>query len=181
MSRLAVLAVLAPLAAAVTGCVPPGPPNPAVGETRFLCCNLRYEKNAVTDVNYQVGTLIPVGTRAHITEAGGNRVTFEAEGHPPLTVVFKYGRKALSFDEYLDRLLVRDDPRRTLPAGNVRALVEAGEVEPGMTRDQVIMALGYPPAHRTPSLSAPTWTYWQNRWITMVVAFDGDRVSRVVR
>jgi hypothetical protein len=50
-----------------------------------------------------------------------------------------------------------------------------------MTRDQVLMSLGYPPAHRTPSLSASTWTYWQNRWVTMVVAFEGDRVSRVVR
>jgi len=178
MSRPTVFALLAALA---WGCVPPGPPNPAVGETRFLCCNLRYEKNAVTDVNYQVGTRIAVGTRVHVTEAGGNRVTFEPEGHPPLTVVFKYGRKTLSFDEYLDRLLVRDDPRRTLPAGDVRTLVEAGEVEPGMTRDQVVMSLGYPPAHRTPSLSASTWTYWQNRWVTMVVAFDGDRVSRVVR
>jgi hypothetical protein len=178
MSRLAVLAVLTVVAA---GCVPPGPPHPATGESRYLCCNLRYERNAITDVNYQVGTLIPVGTRVHITAAGGNRVTFEAEGHPPLTVVFKYGRKALTFDEYLDRLLVRDDPRAKLPAGKVRTLVEAGDVEPGMTRDQVIMSLGYPPAHRTPALSAATWTYWQNRWVTMVVAFDGDRVSRVVR
>jgi hypothetical protein len=178
MSRLTILALLATLA---WGCVPPGPPNPIVGETRFLCCNLHYEKNAITDVNYQVGPMIPVGTRVRVTEAARNRVTFEPDGHPPLTVVFKYGRKTLTFDEYLDRLLVRDDPRPKLPAGKVRTLVEAGDVEPGMTRDQVIMSLGYPPAHRTPSLSAATWTYWQNRWVTMVVAFDGDQVSRVVR
>ena len=50
-----------------------------------------------------------------------------------------------------------------------------------MTRDQVLMSLGYPPAHRTPSLEGPTWTYWQNRWATMVVVFDGDKVVRVER
>jgi hypothetical protein len=131
MSRLTIFTLLTALA---WGCVPPGPPNPIVGETRFL-----------------------------------------------LTVAFKYGRKTLTFDEYLDRLLVRDDLRAKLPTGKVRSVIEAGDVEPGMTRDQVLMSLGYPPAHRTPSLSAATWTYWQNRWVTMVVAFDGDRVSRVVR
>ena len=50
-----------------------------------------------------------------------------------------------------------------------------------MTKQQVIMALGYPPAHRTPSIDGPMWTYWANRWATFEVYFDGDRVSRVNR
>jgi hypothetical protein len=50
-----------------------------------------------------------------------------------------------------------------------------------MTRDQVITALGYPPTHRTPVLSAPEWTYWHNRWLTYKVVFDAEgRVSRFV-
>jgi outer membrane protein assembly factor BamE (lipoprotein component of BamABCDE complex) len=60
-------------------------------------------------------------------------------------------------------------------------LIEQAQVEPGMTRDEVLMSLGYPPAHRTPSLDSPTWTYWANRWATFEVYFDGDRVSRVNR
>ena len=32
------------------------------GQTRYLCCNLRYEKPAITDNPYQVGTMIPAGT-----------------------------------------------------------------------------------------------------------------------
>jgi hypothetical protein len=123
MSRLTIVALLAAVA---WGCVPPGPPNPMVGETRFLCCNLHYEKNAITDVNYQVGPMIPVGTRVRVTEAARNRVTFEPDGHPPLTVVFKYGRKTLTFDEYLDRLLVRDDPRPKLPARDTPAAASDG-------------------------------------------------------
>jgi hypothetical protein len=50
-----------------------------------------------------------------------------------------------------------------------------------MTRDQVLMSLGYPPAHRTPSLDSPQWTYWQNRWQSFVVDFNGDKVDAVRR
>ena len=48
-----------------------------------------------------------------------------------------------------------------------------------MTKADVIMALNYPPANRTPSLDASEWRYWRNRWNEHVIAFDGDRVSRV--
>ena len=39
--------------------------------------------------------------------------------------------------------------------------------------------LGYPPAHRTPSLDANEWYYWRNRWKQFVVVFDGNTVLRV--
>ena len=58
-------------------------------------------------------------------------------------------------------------------------LVEKGVVEPGMTREEVIMTIGYPPAHRTPSLSQPEWHYWKTRWHPYTVVFEGDRVACV--
>jgi outer membrane protein assembly factor BamE (lipoprotein component of BamABCDE complex) len=80
-----------------------------------------------------------------------------------------------------DRLFVAEDPHAKLkkvPAKTVK-LIEQGAVEPGMTREQVLMALGYPPAHRTPALEASPWHYWQNRWHQFLVVFDGTRVVRV--
>ena len=38
-----------------------------------------------------------------------------------------------------------------------------------MTKQQVIMSLGYPPTHRTASTDLNTWTYWYNRWLTYQV------------
>ncbi len=95
-------------------------------------------------------------------------------------------------DQYLELIFLREDPHAKLPkpgkdkkqaaaAERTRKLIEEGTVEPGMTKDEVVMALGYPPAHRTPSLSASMWTYWANRWATFEVYFDGDKVSRVQR
>ena len=137
-------------------------------------------------------TLIPFGTRVRVLEVKKNSVKFQPDGHPPITLVLKYGKDALRMDEYLERIFLREDPHAKLPkpgkdkkqaaaAERTRKLIEEGTVEPGMTKDEVLMALGYPPVHRTPSLSASMWTYWANRWATFEVYFDGDKVSRVQR
>jgi hypothetical protein len=187
-SRLATVALTTLLAA----CKGPAVPHPMTGETRYLCCNLHYEKPEISDANYLKGTLIPFGTRVQVLEVKKHSVEFQPAGNPPITLVLKYGKDAISMDEYLDRLFLREDPHAKLPkpgkdkkqaaaAEHTRKLIEEGEVGPGMTKDEVIMALGYPPVHRTPSLSSPNWTYWANRWATFEVYFDGDKVSRVQR
>jgi hypothetical protein len=179
------------LAAACKG---PTVPHPMTSESRYLCCNMHYEKTEISDVNYLKGTVIPLGTRVQILEVGRRSVKFQPAGHPPITLVQKYGKDTQGFDQYLDRIFLRDDPRNNLPklgksakpaqtkdVERIRKDIESGVVEAGMTKEQVIMAIGYPPAHRTPSLDAPQWTYWANRWATFEVFFDGDRVSRVNR
>ena len=191
MLRRSLPATLA-LASLLAACKGPAVPNPMTGQTRFLCCNLHYEKPEISDANYLKGTLIPYGTQVHVLEVRKNTVKFQAEGHPPITLVLKYGKDTLGMDEYLNRIFLREDPHAKLPkpgkdkkqaaaAERMRKLIEEGTVEPGMTKDEVLMAVGYPPVHRTPSLSSPNWTYWQNRWVTFEVYFDGDKVSRVQR
>ncbi len=180
------------VAVAVGGCPRPEVPNPLVGQTRYLCCNLHYEAPEINDANYLRGALVPFGTRVDIIKVKKTRITFQPVGHPPLTLALKYGEKTLTMEQYLDRLFLTDDPRTQLaPPGHDkkqaaenakrRKLIEEGIVQKGMTKREVLMALGYPPAHRTPSLDASSWTYWQNRWATMVIHFDGDKVSRIER
>jgi hypothetical protein len=173
-------------------CRQPAVPHALANQLRYTCCNLHYEKPDITDINYLRGTVIPFGTRVQIVEVGSDRVTFETAGHPPITLRLKYGAGTLSMDEYLARIFLVDDPYARLPrsagggaeaaeADNVRRLIEEGTIRVGMTREQVLMALAYPPAHRTPRLDAPVWTYWADRDDTFRVYFDGDKVSRVSR
>lgn len=153
--------------------------SPLLGQTRYLCCNLHYDKTTITDVNYQVGTLIPLGTPVTITDVRQRSITFAPQGQPPITLVVKYGRKQTTMDAFFDRLFVQTDPRKTLariPA-KTRALIEVGDIANGMQKAEVLMALGYPPAHRTASLESPVWQYWQDRWHQFTVTFEGDRVS----
>ena len=51
----------------------------------------------------------------------------------------------------------------------------------GMTKAGVTAALGYPAKHRTPSLEANEWTYWQSRFTTLVVEFDSQGKVKNIR
>jgi hypothetical protein len=179
-TRLALVAV-ALTGLALAACNPPAPPHPATTETRYTCCNIYYEDHEIPDTLWKVGTMIPVGTPVRILKVGRNDIEFQATGRPPITLVLKYGKGAKSIDQYLNEMFPTTDPHAKLAKTKpkTRDLIEKGIVEPGMTRDQVLMSLGYPPAHRTPSLDAPEWHYWQNRWHQFVVYFDGNKVARV--
>jgi hypothetical protein len=158
--------------------------DPRVGHAFYLCCNLHYDKSEITDANYSRGSVVPFATRVEILKVTRQSVVFKPAGHPQLTLEYSHGAKGLPFDQFLDHLFVTEDPRlklRKVPARQVK-LMESGTVAPGMSKDQVLMTLGYPPADRTPSLEAATWTYYASPSQTFTVSFDGGgRVTQVTR
>jgi hypothetical protein len=189
VARVAVAAGVA----LVVGCVRhvATTPHPLESQFRYTCCNLHYVKDEITDANYLRGDVLPLGTRVRIVEVRKDRVRFEVPGHATMTLVFR-GDDERAFDVYLDRIFVADDPYARLPkladtgqerfeSDRLRRAIEEGDVEPGMTRAQVLLALGYPPADRTPSLDAPKWTYLAGRDDAFEVYFEGDAVARVHR
>ena len=40
--------------------------------------------------------------------------------------------------------------------------IKTGTVEKGMSKQEVILAYGYPPPHRTPSINDNTWIYFDD-------------------
>src|SRR5262249_29531235 len=151
-------------AALVTGCSSSSPKalaDPRVGHTFYLCCNLHYDKPEITDANYTAGSLIPFATRAEILKVTRQSVQFKPAGHSPLTLQNKRVETTVPYSEYLARLSATDDPGLKLRKGNAKQvkLMESGRGARGMSKAQVLMTRGYPPADRTPSLEASTWTY----------------------
>ena len=156
-----------------------------VGKVFFLCCNVHYDphKPEITDAIPSQGALIPFGTRVEVQKVTRDSVRFEAASHPPITLSYDHGGRGQSFETFLGRLFVSDDPRlklKKVPARQVK-LMEKSTVAPGMSRDQVLMALGYPPGDHTPLLESNTWTYLSGPGQALVVYFDGSRVSSVQR
>jgi len=172
---------------AMAGCRQPAGPAPEVsqqlqGRELRTCCNLHYENEDISDANYWVGKTIPAGTPVTIQKVTKDSVTFSA-GDSRVTLTHQYGTKEETMSQYLGKVLVAEDPRtriaRYRPA--VQRAIEHSKVERGMSREQVLASLGYPPTHRTPSTNDREWTYWYNRWVTYKVVFDdAGKVADVV-
>ncbi len=160
------------------------------GRSLFTCCNLHYETEDINDANYWAGKLLPAGTPVRIEKVTSDGVTFSA-ADVRLKLTHEYGTKEESLEQYLAKVLVANDPKPRIAAypAAVRRAIALAKVERGMTREQVLVSLGYPATNRTPSLQGKEWTYWYNpdaqpwynSWITYRVVFDdAGKVSDVV-
>ena len=180
--RWSVPALIVALGACHRAAELPEPKIAAETRTLYTCCNLHRDGAEISDANYWTGTVLPAGTPVHIETLGRNSVTFTT-GDQQLTLTQEVGGKRELFAKYLEKVLTAEDPRPRISAylPAVRRAIDHGKVERGMTRDQVILSLGYPPADRTASLDNPEWTYRYNRWTTYKVVFgDSGKVVDVV-
>jgi hypothetical protein len=141
--------------------------------TLYTCCNIHYEHDELNDANYHVGTTLPLGTPVKVVGGVRGGFTFAA-GPRTFTMYHAYGTEQETLTQFMDKLLVREDPTPVVERypQAVQDAIRESRVEPGMTREQVIFSVGYPPTHRTPGTDAPEWTYWHNRWVTYRVVFD---------
>jgi hypothetical protein len=174
MRRIALVGLVA-LVAACKQAAPPGLLQEYQSRSLMTCCNIHYETNEINDANYFVGSTLPAGTPVQVQAMTGNSVTFTADGRT-LTMVHSYGSAQESMQQWVSKILVPDDPKAKLATfpRSAQDAIREGRVEKGMTKDQVIMSLGFPPAHRTASVSDNEWTYWYNRWVTYKVQFDNQ-------
>lgn len=100
-----------------------------------------------------------------------------------LTILFEYdpGRMNMSAEEYVKQITSKTPVSYDPLSGVDQKGIKNGEVYRGMSKKGVLVALGYPAAHRTPSLDSDTWTYWTNRFDTIDVHFsDSGKVREVI-
>ena len=150
--------------------------EPPVGEVRYLCCNMRAGSDWISDINYDEEGMrvLPFGTPAKVLAVSRNRILVEIEGK---TYKFNndYSRE-LGMPEFIRRYLLPADPRPTLnelPDG-VRQAIESFSVVPGMTREQVLLAIAYPIADETPDLKSDVWKYWRDSSYQYDLKFDAQ-------
>ena len=145
----------------------------------YACCNLRYSGDWVSDQSSGELPFIPLGTRVLVRSVEGDRAEIEA-GEKSYRMGLDYGRKLEKTAEWVDKLVVLQDFSERLakyPA-NVRTAIEAGRLLTGMTREQVLMAVGYPSTYDTPKLDATPWKMYWNR-TQYLIHWSGGKVSRI--
>ena len=149
----------------------------------FLCCNMRSDGRWISDINYAESGkfLLPLGTPVTITGYGRQRVLVEIKGQAQ-ALGNDYSRD-MPLDAFAQRYVLREDPAPRLAAWpeKVQRAVRSARVTRGMTREQVVMAVGYPITSENPHLDAPDWRYWLHTFQEFRVFFDDAGQVREVR
>jgi hypothetical protein len=149
----------------------------------YLCCNLRTDGSWISDINYHEShkRLIAVGTPTKVLGYGRYRVETQMDGLGKQWIGNDYSRD-LDLGAFAKRYVVAEDPRKRIAtfAPRIRKAIESARLVPGMTREQVLMAVGYPVTSENPQLDAKTWRMWMSSFGEFQVVFDGDRVKEIV-
>lgn len=145
---------------------------PEVGKTYFTKHNFMFEKGNHITTNYSRGELVPVNSEVQVKSIRGNKMVLTFNGQD-ITIenAAKYTKK--SIEEVGDRLLSTTPVNVT---GKFAKEIRFGEMRLGMTKDEVIMTRGYPPAHKTISTESDLWTYWSSRFVQLSIVFEDGKL-----
>jgi hypothetical protein len=147
----------------------------------FTCCNLHYDGDWINDINYATLPMIPVGTAAKVTEYGRHRA-FAIVGREKMRLGLDYGRKEQTLQQWTEKIVVADDPKvkiATFPDA-IKNAIRQGKISKGMTKEQVIMSVGYPLTSENSSLDAPVWRMWVSNWEEYQVVWGQDDLVKEI-
>jgi hypothetical protein len=186
---LAILAVLAPSGSDagiwrdVLSSVGLSKPDPAPGSPGapvfprqgFACCDLHYEGDWINDGNYAELPMIAAGTPIEVLSYGRHRAYVKVDGKP-MRLGHDYGRDQESLDAWVNKIVVNEDPRPRIAtyAPTVQEAIRQGKVMVGMTREQVIQAIGYPLTSENASLDGSVWRMWRSTHGEYHLTFAAD-------
>ncbi|ALC14912.1 hypothetical protein DSOUD_0111 [Desulfuromonas soudanensis] len=153
--------------------------------------NMFTENRKVQAINFRVGGIIPAGTPVTVeivepslddrslfampeirfTTLSDNinyTLKFTERYHPGKTV---YDYANLMFGVKTFGEITEGKSADVIDAIRRSAVIE------GMTKEEVLISYGYPAEHRTPSLLANTWIYWENRHTEKKICFSEEELA----
>ena len=144
----------------------------------YLCCNMRTDGRWISDSNYQESgkSVVPLGTPAKVLDYGRFRVNLQlGDGSQTSkqTLGNDYSRD-VTMPDFARRYVVPEDPAlklRDFPR-KVQEAIASSRITRGMTREQVLMAVGYPIASETPYLDSKVWKFWLWSFSPYDIYFD---------
>jgi hypothetical protein len=156
----------------------------------YTAINMWATDGKILSTNYHVDTFIPAGSKVKVTDiyvsqiGGNDKSTFTfalAEDGRTFTFIYRTNFSVIPFKDVLARVfadknvLAEPNDFTNLEKENI----QAGTVAVGMSKKAVLVAYGYPPAHKTPKLEGNAWLYWTNRFNRVLVSFKDDKVIQV--
>ncbi len=149
------------------------------GDIFFTKHSLSHEYGKHSTVNYRRGKFLPVNTPVTFIRYTANSIYIRLPDDETICI---YNVTAYS-GENLNGIF-----KRTLSTSKIdlneftqeeQKAIKFGEVRIGMSKQAVLVAVGYPPKHKTVSLESNHWRYWRHRYGTFVVEFENDSVVNI--
>ena len=127
----------------------------------YACCNLHYEGDWISDGNYSGLPMLPAGTPIKVLSLGRHKA-YALVGGIKMRLGHDYGRDQESLEHWITKIVVDEDPTARIAKypPDVQAAIKEGRVAIGMTKEQAIVAVGYPLTSETSSTDAPVWRHW---------------------
>jgi len=140
------------------------------------------ERMVLYTANFQQPGLIPVCTEITFLRRGDDWVTFRVSSTGKEYEYDSHAASAEPFVQNLERYFGKACPTAKLEAltPRERDMVRMGVVVAGMSKEAVVLSIGYPPLRDTPTLERPVWKYWSSRLRYFLVEFDDSgKVEKV--
>ncbi|MDH5327595.1 MAG: DUF2845 domain-containing protein [Gammaproteobacteria bacterium] len=151
-----------------------------IGGEFYTRHTFKVEKRRYRTTNYLKGKVLPINTRMTLLKYNRHVLIFrrhDTGGKLRIDNIRKYS--VTDINSIFDRMFSADPTDLDQYPESIANNIRQGIVEPGMTKKQVILALGYPPAHETPSPEVDQWRYWTSRTNTILLHFEGGKVTHI--
>jgi len=146
----------------------------------YACCNLHYSGDWISDSNLAQLPFVPVGTPIKVKSIDRHRAYIEVDGKP-MRLGHDFGREQESTEQWVNKIVVLDDPQTKIARFPVRTrdAIAKGQLLRGMSKEQVIMAVGHPQTNENPKLNGPYWRYWWSSFGPYYVYWSKGVVSKI--
>ena len=142
--------------------------------------NMHAARNGqVSSVNYTGTTRIPICTPVRIGRINARQMRFTNAQTGQRYVYVMHRSARTPIDQHVQRYFGTGCPDISTMSPEDQSGIQSGQVYQGMTKQGVIMAVGYPPEHRTQSLNEDVWRYWRTRMGSYEVYFSNGLVSGI--
>lgn len=151
----------------------------AKGDKLYTKFSLFYEEKVHRTTNYRIGVLVPINTEVTFVKSNGKEIYVKLPDGTELKIENIENFSGEKIDGIFSRTFSKEKVDLSKFSKIEKENIEIGDVQPDMSKDAVIAALGYPPKHQTPSLTSNAWRYWRNRFKTFIVHFKDEKVASI--
>jgi len=153
-------------------------PLPVVGQQYYTRHCFMYEKGVSDATNYWRGSLVSINTQVTLVSLDDRSMLLRLKSGETVKIESEERHSRRSMATVAHNLLTPQPVPVDKFDEAIASAIRSGTLKLGMTKEQVVMARGYPPGHKTPSLDSDRWCYWTSRYAEQTIAFSNGVLVR---